>query len=64
MNFNISILNKFLTENNIAATTFGRQVAGDPRLVLDIRLGRVPRKAMVDKITAEMEKVNDLSNKK
>ncbi len=33
-------------------TKFGRIVAGDPRLINDMRNGRQPRAAMVDKIRA------------
>lgn len=36
---------RFLRENNMAATKFGRLTAGDPRFVLDLRLGRIPRAA-------------------
>jgi hypothetical protein len=36
-------IEKFLRENNMTPTKFGRIVAGDPRLVFDIRLGREPR---------------------
>lgn len=36
---------RFLRENNMAATKFGRLSAGDPRFVLDLRLGRIPREA-------------------
>lgn len=36
---------KFLRENNMAATKFGRLSAGDPRFVLDLRMGRTPRAA-------------------
>lgn len=42
----------FLRQNGIAATTFGRRVAGDPRLVLDMRRGRCLRPAMVNKVEA------------
>ena len=31
---------RFLTATGIAATTFGREVARDPRLVFDMRRGR------------------------
>ncbi len=34
---------KFLREHDMAATKFGRLAAGDPRFVLDLRLGRMPR---------------------
>ena len=34
---------KFLRVHKMAATKFGRLAAGDPRFVLDLRLGRIPR---------------------
>ena len=34
---------KFLRNHHMAATKFGRLAAGDPRFVLDLRLGRIPR---------------------
>ena len=34
---------KFLRKHNMAATKFGRMAAGDPRFVLDLRMGRIPR---------------------
>lgn len=48
----LRIVEKFLRENEIAPTKFGRLVAGDPRLVLDMRLGREVRGPMRNKITA------------
>ena len=34
---------KFLREHNMPATKFGRLAARDPRFVLDLRMGRIPR---------------------
>jgi len=34
---------QFLKRHDMAATKFGRLAAGDPRFVLDLRLGRIPR---------------------
>ncbi|MGY6552157.1 MAG: hypothetical protein ACXIT4_09735 [Erythrobacter sp.] len=36
-------IEKFLTTHNIPATKFGRMAAHDPRFVLDLRMGRIPR---------------------
>ncbi len=36
-----------LRENDISATTFGREAVGDPRFVLDLRNGRNPRRKTV-----------------
>lgn len=46
----LRIVEKFLRENDIAPTKFGRIVAGDPRLVLDMRMGREVRLPMQKKI--------------
>ncbi|APL94822.1 hypothetical protein Sj15T_33820 [Sphingobium sp. TA15] len=37
---------KFLRENDIPATRFGRESVRDPRLVLDLRRGREPGERM------------------
>ena len=34
---------KFLRKHDMAATKFGRLAAHDPRFVLDLRMGRIPR---------------------
>jgi hypothetical protein len=34
---------KFLKTHDMAATKFGRLAANDPRFVLDLRMGRIPR---------------------
>ena len=36
---------KFLREHDMPATKFGRLAAHDPRFVLDLRMGRIPREA-------------------
>jgi|GEM_PF-500992 len=36
---------KFLQTHKMAATKFGRLAAHDPRFVLDLRMGRIPRPA-------------------
>ena len=36
---------KFLREHAMPATKFGRLAAHDPRFVLDLRMGRIPRPA-------------------
>ncbi|MGE4323400.1 MAG: hypothetical protein AB7E60_10280 [Sphingobium sp.] len=36
-------IEKFLRENNIPPTRFGRESVRDPRLVSDLRNGREPR---------------------
>ena len=39
-------IEKFLRDRGVAATTFGRLAASDPRLVFDLRNGREPRKPL------------------
>jgi hypothetical protein len=43
-------IERFLREGRMAATTFGRLAAGDPRLVHDLRNGREPGDAMIARI--------------
>ena len=38
----IMTVERFLRENGMAATTFGRRAMGDPRFVFDLRQGREP----------------------
>lgn len=38
-------IESFLRRNGMAATKFGRLAAHDPRFVLDLRNGRMPRSA-------------------
>ena len=39
-------IERFLRQTGLAATTFGRLAAADPRLVFDLRNGREPRKGL------------------
>lgn len=39
---------RFLVATGMSPTRFGREVAGDPRLVSDLRRGREPRRALVE----------------
>ncbi len=41
----IRSIEKFLREHDMPATKFGRLAAHDPRFVLDLRMGRIPRAA-------------------
>jgi hypothetical protein len=49
---------KFLRRNDTTPTRFGRDVVGDPRFVLDLRNGRDPRPATVERVRAYMEGAN------
>ena len=46
---------KYLRQNGIAPTRFGREVLGDPRFVLDLRNGRDPRARTVARVRAFLE---------
>ena len=39
----IRTIEKFLRQTGMSATKFGRLAAHDPRFVLDLRNGRIPR---------------------
>jgi len=41
----IRSIEKFLRKYDMPATKFGRLAAHDPRFVLDLRMGRIPRQA-------------------
>lgn len=45
---------RFLREHDMPPTLFGRLAASDPRLVLDMRMGREVRPAMQHKLTSFM----------
>lgn len=51
----IRSVEKFLREQNMPATKFGRLAAHDPRFVLDLRLGREPRERTAARITSFMD---------
>ncbi|MEO0907476.1 MAG: hypothetical protein AAFY07_08095 [Pseudomonadota bacterium] len=55
---------KFLRQHDMPVTKFGRLAAHDPRFVLDMRLGRIPRpatEARTLKWMAEFEANNPLA---
>lgn len=45
-------IEKHLKEHHISATRFGRRAVGDPRFVLDLRMGRRPRRRTVERLNA------------
>jgi hypothetical protein len=49
-------IERYLRETGIAATLFGRLVAGDPRLVSDLRHGRTPGARLSARIECQMNK--------
>ncbi len=44
-----------LVSYRISATRFGRRAVGDPRFVLDLRLGRRPRRRTLDRLNTYLE---------
>lgn len=50
----VSRLERFLRTTGIAATTFGREIARDPRLVFDIRRGRTLGAKLQSRIEARI----------
>ena len=51
----IRTVEKFLRENDMAATKFGRLAVHDPRFVLDLRMGRTPRSGTEKRVRQWME---------
>jgi hypothetical protein len=45
---------RHLRRTDVPPSRFGRQVAGDPRFVFDLRKGREPRPAMRDRVLAHI----------
>lgn len=39
-----------LKETRMTATRFGRRAVGDPRFVLDLRMGRRPRRRTLERV--------------
>ena len=52
---------KFLREHDMPATKFGRLAAHDPRFVLDLRMGRIPRAATEARTLRWMEEFEESS---
>ncbi len=50
----VRAIEKHLARGGISPTRFGRDVAGDPRLVFDLRRGRMPRPALQARILAAL----------
>ncbi|ANY20320.1 hypothetical protein A6F68_01810 [Tsuneonella dongtanensis] len=46
----IRTVEKFLREHDMPPTKFGRLATNDPRFVLDLRMGREPRRALVSRV--------------
>lgn len=48
-------IEKFLREQDMPATKFGRLATRDPRFVLDLRNGRMPRTSMERRVERFMQ---------
>lgn len=47
---------RHIRERRMPPTRFGREAVGDPRFVFDLRAGREPRSATVDRVTRYLER--------
>ena len=45
-------IERHLKETHMSATRFGRRAVGDPRFVLDLRMGRRPRRRTLERVEA------------
>ncbi|HTM96403.1 MAG TPA: hypothetical protein VL100_11385 [Croceibacterium sp.] len=52
-------IEQFLRRHDMPATKFGRLAVRDPRLVLDLRMGREPRAAMEQRVEHFMNKYRE-----
>ena len=48
----LSAIERYLRKSGVPPTRFGRDAVGDPQLVSDLRRGREPREATVQRIAA------------
>lgn len=51
----LRIIERFLRENDISASRFGREAVRDPRLIHDLRRGREPRLRTEKRVLAYIE---------
>lgn len=56
-------IEKHLKENHISATRFGRRAVGDPRFVLDLRMGRRPRRRTLERLDAYLASCEEVGAK-
>lgn len=55
-------IENYLDRTAIAPTRFGRDFAGDPRFVLDLRQGRTPRRRVRARLVAFLDQVERTLN--
>ena len=48
-------IEKFIRRTGVPPTRFGRDAAGDPRLVFDLRRGREPRSQLTARVHAFLD---------
>ncbi len=48
----LTLVERHLRRTSVAPSRFGREVAGDPRFVFDLRRGREPRPATTARVEA------------
>jgi hypothetical protein len=57
------LVERFLREQDMPPTVFGRQAARDPRLVLDMRMGREVRSEMAERLMQYMARYRNAVRK-
>ena len=55
-------IEKFLRETDMPATKFGRLATHDPRFVLDLRNGRIPRTGTEQRVESFMDRYQEFSH--
>jgi hypothetical protein len=53
----LKAIDHYLGTSRISASRFGREAAGDPRLVFDMRKGRRPGASMIERINAYLGRI-------
>lgn len=48
-----------LKETHMSVTRFGRRAVGDPRFVLDLRMGRRPRRRTLEKVERYLREMSE-----
>nr|WP_037492271.1 hypothetical protein [Sphingobium indicum] len=51
-------IERHLKETHMSATRFGRRAVGDPRFVLDLRMGRRPRRRTLERVEAYLASIS------
>jgi hypothetical protein len=51
-------IERYLKEYDVSATRFGRRALGDPRFVLELRKGRIPRPRTIARLESYLDLVD------